>query len=84
MNRFRIQVSALGGIRDFDLGPSAYLHDGALYFCSTGNEGTLFYAVDIESGEVLASYAVAQAKEQFLSDFEVYDENGISPYTTLK
>ncbi|MBQ9966173.1 MAG: hypothetical protein IJO95_00885 [Clostridia bacterium] len=78
------QVSALGGIRDFDLGPSAYLHDGALYFCSTGNEGTLFYAVDIESGEVLASYAIAQAKEQFLSDFEVYDENGISPYTTLK
>lgn len=61
-------------------GTSAYMVDGILYGCASGEEGTLVYAADIESGRLLTLYRLDTPKDMFLGAFEIYDADGCQPF----
>ena len=77
------QIKALGGITDFGTGTQIYLYEGILYGYLSGVDGTLFWAVDITTGDPVASYLIDQPENYFLDELAVYDNNGISPYPFL-
>lgn len=59
---------------------SAYIADGVLYGCASGEDGTVVYAADVETGKLLTLYQTITPKDMRLGAFEIYDTDGCQPF----